>query len=211
MDTPALLGLALGLGLLGFIEPCTVGSHLLFVKYLAGKPSRLKLTQTAVFAVTRALFIGALGAGAALLGSAFFEVQRGFWLLLGASYIALGLAYLLGKQGGLVRSFGPKLNRLGRDGNAATLGVVFGLNVPACAAPLLAAVLGASLGAATVGSGFLIMALFGLALSAPLLVLVVWGRARKWLDTLASWSQRLPLWTGLLFVGLGIWSISWAL
>ena len=188
-----------------------MGSHLLFVKYLEEKSGRAKLTQTAIFAVTRALFIGALGAAAAFLGTAFFDLQRGFWLLLGASYITLGLAYLLGKQDGLVRSLGLNLRRVGQDRDAAALGVMFGLNIPACAAPLLAAVLGASLGAATVGSGFLIMALFGLALSAPLLVLVFWGRAQRWLDTLASLSQKLPFWTGALFVGLGIWSISWAL
>lgn len=211
MDTLSLSVLALGLGLLGFIEPCTVGSHLLFVKYLEDKTGRTKLAQTAVFAVTRALFIGMLGAAAALLGNVFFSLQTGFWLLLGTSYIALGLVYLFGKQGILVRSLGPNLNRLQKGQGAPVLGVVFGLNVPACAAPLLGALLGASLGAATVGSGFLIMALFGLALSAPLLLLIFWGRARRWLDALASWSQKLPFWTGVLFIGLGVWSISWAL
>lgn len=203
--------LALGLGLLGFIEPCTVGSHLLFVKYLEDKAGRTKLAQTAVFAATRALFIGALGAAAALLGTVFFNLQTGFWLLLGAGYIALGLIYLFGKQGRLVRRIGPSLNRFNQPQGAAVLGVAFGLNIPACAAPLLGALLGASLGMGTVGSGFLIMALFGLALSAPLLVLVFWGRARRWLDALAALSQKLPFWTGVLFIGLGVWSISWAL
>ena len=173
MDTLSLATLAVGLGLFGFIEPCTVGSHLLFVKYLEDKSGRAKLAQTMVFAVTRAIFIGALGATAAFLGTAFFNLQKGFWLLLGASYIALGLLYLLGKQGRLVRSFGPKLRHLRQDRGAAALGVIFGLNVPACAAPLMGALLGASLGAATVSSGFLIMALFGLALSAPLLPLIL--------------------------------------
>lgn len=83
MDTLSLATLALGLGLFGFIEPCTVGSHLLFVKYLEDKSGRAKLAQTVVFAVTRAIFIGALGATAAFLGTAFFNLQKGFWLLLG--------------------------------------------------------------------------------------------------------------------------------
>lgn len=163
-----------GLGLLGFIEPCTVGSSLLFVKYLEGKEAAAKLLEVTVFAATRAVFIGALGALAALIGSAFLDVQRWLWVLLGAVYVALG--------------------------------VVFGRNIPACAAPLLAAVLAASLGTATVARGFWTMAVFGLALSLPRVVAVFWSRARGWLDRLAALSNRIPSWTGVVFI-LGGWSI----
>lgn len=51
----------LGLGLLGFIEPCSIGSSLLFVKAVEGNPPAIKLVQVGVFALTRALFIGLLG------------------------------------------------------------------------------------------------------------------------------------------------------
>lgn len=114
-----LLVLPLGLGLLGFIEPCTVGSSLLFVKYLEGKQPAEKLLETGVFAITRAVFIGALGAMAALIGSAFLD----------------------------------------------------------------------------------------LALSFPLVAVVFWGRARAALDRMAQAAERLPFWTGVVFVVLGIWSV----
>lgn len=126
MDLWALIVLPLGLGLLGFVEPCTVGSSLLFVKYLEGKETAAKLLETGVFAVTRAVFNGALGGAAALVGSAFLDVQRGFWVLLGAAYILLGLVYLAGQH---------------------------------------------------------------------------------WLDRLAGLSSRMPFWTGVVFVVLGLWSI----
>lgn len=58
----------LGLGLLGFVEPCTVGSSLIFVKYLQNKSAAAVGIETVVFTVTRALLIGALGAIAALAG-----------------------------------------------------------------------------------------------------------------------------------------------
>lgn len=204
MDVWTLLVLPLGLGLLGFIEPCTVGSSLLFVKYLEGKEAAAKLLETGIFAATRALFIGAL---AALVGSAFLDAQRWFWVLLGSAYVALGVVYLLGKHWKLMRVLGPKLNRVRTPRGAAALGVVFGLNIPACAAPLLAAVFAASFGTATVAQGFWMMAIFGLALSLPLVVAVFSARARAWLDRIAALAQRVPFWTGVVFVVLGAWSV----
>lgn len=207
MDLWALLVLPLGLGLVGFIEPCTVGSSLLFVKYLEGKEAAAKLLETVVFTATRAIFIGTLGAGAAFIGTALLDVQRWFWILLGSAYVVLGGIYLAGKHYSVMRRFGPALRRARTVRSAAALGVVFGLNIPACAAPLLAAILAASLGTASVAQGFVVMAVFGFALSLPLLVAVFWGRARGWLDDVAALSSRVPFWTGIVFVLLGAWSM----
>lgn len=207
MDIWALLVLPLGLGLVGFVEPCTVGSSLLFVKYLEGKEVAAKVVETGVFAATRALFIGALGAAAALVGTSFLDVQRWFWVVLGGAYIVLGVIYLAGRQGKLMRVLGPRLTRTRTTKGAAALGVLFGLNIPACAAPLLAAVFAASLGTASIAQGFWVMAVFGLALSLPLVVAVFWGRARGWLDRVAALSNRIPFWTGVVFVVLGVWSV----
>ncbi len=204
---PTLLAVAFGLGLLGFIEPCTIGSHLVFVKYLEGKNRGEQLAQTATFALTRALFIGLLGALMAFVGATFLDLQRGFWFVLGASYIALGVVYLLGKQGGISRTLGPRFTGKGTKHGALALGFVLGFNIPACAAPLLAALLGATLGTATVTLGFLALALFGLALSLPLVVAVFWEPARSFLSRLATRLSNVPRWTGLLFIVLGGWSI----
>ncbi|MBA2563891.1 MAG: sulfite exporter TauE/SafE family protein [Gemmatimonadetes bacterium] len=197
----------LGLGVLGFVEPCTVGSSLLFVKYLEGKERSAKMLETAVFTLTRALFIGGLGAVAAFVGSTFLSVQRWFWVLLGTVYVALGVLYVARKHGRFMRTLGPRLGRGRRARSAAVLGVVFGLNIPACATPLLTALMAANLGAGTISRGFLVMAIFGLALSLPLLGVVFWGRARGWLDRLAAFAERAPLVTGAVFILLGAWSI----
>lgn len=210
MEPLSLVGTALALGMLGFIEPCTVGSHLLFVKHLEDRTGRSKVAQTVVFTLTRALVIGGLGAVAALVGERFLGLQRGFWLLLGSLYLLLGITYLLGRQGVLLRTLGVQVRRSDASQESALLGVLFGLNVPACAAPLLAAVLGASVGSASVGLGFGTLALFGLALSAPLLLAVLWGDARQWLERFANLSERMPFWTGVVFVALGVWTIAWA-
>lgn len=62
--------LPIGLGLFGFIEPCTIGSTLVFVKVMEGRPAAVKLWQVGVFTATRALFIGALDRLAGLSGRA---------------------------------------------------------------------------------------------------------------------------------------------
>ena len=80
-----------GLGLVGFVEPCSIGSSLIFVKYLEGKSGAAKVAETALFALVRATFIGLLGVLAALLGALFFDLQRGAWLLLGGLYFVLRL------------------------------------------------------------------------------------------------------------------------
>ena len=93
----AFLIFPLALGLLGFVEPCSIGSSLLFLKSVEGNPAAVKVMQAAVFAATRALFIGALGAAAAMVGGAFIGFQRLGYVVLGALYVAIGILYLTGR------------------------------------------------------------------------------------------------------------------
>jgi cytochrome c-type biogenesis protein len=206
-----LLILPLGLGLFGFIEPCSIGSSLIFIKYLEGRQDTRKLVETAIFAATRALFIGSLGVAAVLVGSAFVGFQRGAWIVLGTVYGAIGVLYLTGRAGFLMRSLGPRLAGLNGTGGSIGLGVIFGLNIPACAAPLLLVLLGfAATGGASGSallSGFVSLAVFGLALSLPLVAAVAFEPARRMLDRLAGLSARMPFWAGVLLIFLGLWSI----
>ncbi len=98
---------------------------------------------------------------------------------------------------------------------SAGLGVLFGLNIPACAAPLLAALLAAAAATgasgATVTAGFTSLAVFGFALSAPLVAAVFSARARRLLDWLAHQAARFPKWTGAILIALGTWSIVFGL
>ena len=201
--------LPIGLGLFGFVEPCSIGSTLLFIKLMEGKSAAVKVGQVATFAFTRAIFIGLLGAAAALIGAVFLGLQKAAWLVLGLVYLAIGILYLTGHIAWLMRSIGPRLARLGDLRASALLGTLFGLNIPACAAPLLLALLAASASGAMAGGvagGFVSLALFGLALSLPLVVAVLFARARRALDWLAGLTARAPRWTGLALIALGLWS-----
>lgn len=208
-----LVAIPAGLGLIGFVEPCSIGSSLVFVKYLEGKGASVKLRETVLFAVTRAVFIGLLGVFAVIIGSVFLDLQRNAWLLLGAVYVAMGLLLASGYAHTLMVTIGPGLKRLNGRSGAAGLGLLFGLNIPACAAPLLFALLaGAAASAgASVLTGFVALAVFGFALSLPLVAVVLIPAARGLLDRFAALSGRYPIVAGLVLVSLGAWSIGFAL
>jgi cytochrome c-type biogenesis protein len=48
-------------------------------------------------------------------------------------------------------------------------------------------------------------------LSLPLVLAVLFEPARRGLDWMAGLSTRLPLWTGLVLIALGLWSIGFGL
>jgi len=204
-----------GLGLFGFIEPCSIGSSLLFIKYLEDAGAAEKIRQTALFAATRAVFIGLLGVAAVAVGGGFVAFQKTAWIVLGVLYALLGVLLVAGRAGALMVAIGPGIARLSGLRGSAGLGVLFGLNIPACAAPLLAALLAAAAATgasgATVAAGFTALAVFGFALSAPLVAAVFSARARRLLDWLAHQAGRFPKWTGVILIALGAWSIYFGL
>jgi cytochrome c-type biogenesis protein len=195
---PAAVLLPLGLGLIGFLEPCTIGSTLLFVKAMEGRPAAVKLAQLGVFVLARALLIGLLGATAVLVGSAFIGFQKAMWVGLGALYAALGVLLVAGRGASVARALGPSLARLGEVRGSAALGALFGLNIPACAAPLLFALLGVAAAGGVSGATLA---------QAPLALAVLVPSARRALDRLAGLSRRVPRWSGIVLIALGAWSV----
>jgi len=122
--------------------------------------------------------------------------------------------YLTGHVRWLMHTVGPRLSRLGDVRSSVALGLLFGLNIPACAGPLLVALLAATASGATPGGvagGFISLSLFGLALSLPLIAAVLFAPARRALDWIAGLSGRMPRCTGLLMIALGVGTIWYGL
>ena len=203
--------LPIGLGLFGFVEPCAIGAALLFIKTMEGAPAPTKVAQVLAFTVSRAVFTGLLGAIAVVIGSLFLGLQKAVWLAAGLLYAGIGVLYLTGRIAPLMRSIGPRLAALSSPRGSIALGAALGLVIPACAAPLLLALLAAAAAGGASGTniaqGFASLALFGFALSLPLVAAVLFAPARRALDWLAALSRRIPVWTGILFVALGLFSI----
>ena len=195
--------LAIGLGLLGFIEPCSVGANGLFLGYLREKDRNTRLRETLKFASARSVVLGLFGLGVAFLGGFVFTVQRGFWLFLGLLYLALGLAVILNARfrWGLFGhiSLGRLLPR--HKDRSLGLGLLFGLNLPACSYPLVLALLGQSAvsGAAW---GFTALFVFGLALSLPLIPLALSERTAKLFGRLTRFSGATPYVIGIVLLAI---------
>lgn len=210
-ELSSLILLPIGLGLFGFVEPCAIGATLLFIKTTEGQSAGTKVAQVLAFTVSRALFTGLLGALAVLIGALFLGLQKAIWLLVGLLYAGIGVLYLTGRTAPLMRAIGPRLAALASPRGSLALGAALGLVIPACAAPLLLALLAAAAAGgasgATFAQGFASLALFGFALSLPLVVAALFEPARRALDWVAALSRRIPFWTGLLFIALGLFSI----
>ena len=135
--------LPIGLGLLGFLEPCSLGANLLFLNLLSKAEAGRRVRGVLEFTATRVLFLGILGAIGALAAQPLARAQAGYSLILGGLYIGLGLASLAGAwKWALPAAIDPGQLLARWAGRAAPLGVIFGLTAPACAAPLYLALAG---------------------------------------------------------------------
>lgn len=207
MDTLSIVLLPIGLGLLGFVEPCSLGANILFLNLLAKADAGRRVGEALVFTATRSLFLGVLGALGALAAAPLARAQAGYSLILGIVYSGLGLVALAGLWKWSVPPALDPGHLLARwAGRAAPLGVIFGLTAPACAAPLFLALVGqASPGGAA--RGLVTLGLFGLALSAPLVAIAASTRADALLRRAQAWAGRVPAAAGMVLIALGILSI----
>lgn len=202
-----LILLPIGLGLLGFIEPCTIGGHLLFLDTQKTRSRFDKINAVVVFVTARSLITGLFGAVISYVGQKLIGVQTGIWLIFGTIYLIVGLAFLSGKAG-LVKkrlNFTPQTWK--RAKNPVILGLAFGLNIPACAAPIIFGLLGLAATTGTVLTGFFMMALFGLSLSLPLVIFAVFPKLSVRLENFGEKLKHMRWSMGIIFVVLGLWSI----
>ncbi len=203
----ALILLPIGLGLLGFVEPCTIGGHLLFLDTQKNRSRAEKIKAVAIFVTARVLVTGLIGAIVSYVGQKLIGVQTGIWLVFGIIYLIVGLAFLLGRAGLIKKRISIAPDTWKRASNPVVLGLAFGLNIPACAAPIVFGLLGLAATTGTVVSGFLMMALFGISLSLPLVIFAIYPRLAGWLEKIGDKMIRMRWTIGIVFVALGIWSI----
>ncbi len=201
------VGVPLGFGLIGFVEPCSMGASFVFLAYLRDRPAAERVRHALTFVLIRSLFLGLLGGGVAWAGESIAKGSYLYSAVLGGFYILLGLA-ALGVHFGLLRF--PAGDLRGwiekKSGLALPMGILFGLSAPICAAPLFLALLGQA-GVAGMGKGFLSLGLFGLALSAPFLLLAFSKRASDLLSRVGRHAPRMTLLAGVVLILLGLWSV----
>ncbi|ONH86440.1 hypothetical protein TH47_14420 [Thalassospira sp. MCCC 1A02803] len=210
MVTPDLFnltGLAFGLGLLGFIEPCTIGAHMLFLNSQCDRPMRRRIGALSAFMLARLLVMGGFGGVTVMLGQRMIGVQTNVWLVFGGIYMVIGIVFLSGAGRRLLQRI-----RIAPDGwrvtrNPWVQGIAFGLNIPACAAPILFGLMGAATATGSAAMGFVLMTVFALSLSLPLVPFSVVPRFASFLVGLTDWMRARRWLTGFVFIALGLWSI----
>lgn len=211
LSLQALIYLPIGLGLLGFIEPCTIGGHLLFLDTQKDRNAAEKTRAVIVFIIVRSLTAGAFGAIIAFIGQKLIGVQTGIWLVFGIIYLLIGLAFIFGRAGLIKKRIQLAPAAWKKARNPVVLGIAFGLNIPACASPILFGLLGLAATTGTVLTGFWMMFLFGLFLSAPLAIFALMPKLANSLDGFANWLKGARGLIGAVFVLLGLWSIYFGL
>ena len=205
--TAATVALSFGLGLLGFVEPCTIGTHLLFLGAQRTRATQQRLAAVAIFLTARIVVMGGFGGLIVVVGQRLIGVQTGAWLVFGAIYLLLGLGFLFGWERALRHRIGLAPEQWKTASNPLFQGLAFGLNIPACAAPILFGLIGSAVASGSASTGFLMMSVFAVGLSLPLLPLSAVPRLAALLDRLADWLRPRRWLFGAIFFALGIWSI----
>lgn len=168
------------LGLVGAITPCALGINALFLGYLMDKDRRTRLWQGTQFTLVRAglltllgLLFGWLGQTAAGFIFAYQKIIAVGLILLGVLFIVSGYRPLPLPELGLARRFGRG------PGGALTLGLLFGLDIPACTGALVLALLARTVLMGNYVAGAISLFVFGVAMSLPALGVALFEGANR--------------------------------
>jgi cytochrome c-type biogenesis protein len=202
-----LLLTALATGLGGSFTPCTLGVNLVFLKYITGKSRQRRLWEWSLFALSRATFLTGLGLTIGLVGQLVQNFVWWFQLLISGGIVVLGVVFIVSRYRPLpvpALSFSGGYTRAG-NASAVGLGMFFGLNISACLAPLVLALLGQTVLVGNWLAGAVALFLFGIVLSVPILAATASERAHGWIIRAANrYRSAFYLVTGGLLIVLGL-------
>ena len=203
-------------GAISFSSPCCVPLVPSYLSFVSGLPiSDLESEQARRVTVRAALLFVAgftvvftiLGASSALVGAALIRNLPVITRVAGVFVIVLGLATIgVLRIPALSRERRVDLGRLARGPRSAfPVGMAFAFGWVPCIGPVLATLLTLAAATETVAWGAFLLALYGLGLGIPFVLLAVgFHRLRGSLDWLRRNSRRIEIVGGMLLVGVGI-------
>jgi len=202
MSITTLVFIPLIFGLIGFIEPCSLGMNIIFLSYVNKFSKKKRLAETVLFVLVRGFILAIIGLLAAFIGSRFISVQSSLFIVLGIIYILMGIFSIINKYHPLIGEINMAKYVKGRS--ALSLGVLFGLVIPACAIPLVIALIGVSAVIGNIFQGFISLFIFGVTLSAPLIFIATSEKSNAIIQRLQRKIQGIKWLTGIILIAVGI-------
>lgn len=207
-----------GAGLLTLLTPCVLPLVPIYLALLAGhaggegRSGRLGLLlSTVVFSAGLVSVFVALGLSATALGTLLTEHRTELVLVGGLIVFLFGLKFLgvlrIGWLEREKRIDDSRLRTRFRLVNALVMGLVFGLGWTPCVGPILGSVLTYTASStADPLRGALLLGVYGLGFTLPLLVLALFAdAARALVRRVSSWLPRLEKLSGALMAGAGLY------
>lgn len=197
-------------GVAALLSPCAAMLLPAFFAYAFGRSTATLLGRTALFYLGLLLTLVPLGLAAGALGALLTTNRSTMAVIGGAVLIVFGVLQALGVPLPI-----PGLRAAGRDPRGALgvilLGMTYGL-AGACTGPLLGAVLTMAAVGGGPGYGAVLLAIFGLGMVVPLVILAsVWDRVaalRRWRPRPLRLGPLTTSWpgivSGVLFVFVGV-------
>ncbi len=212
MSLVELLLIPMLFGLVGFIEPCSLGANMIFLNKVKEYAATRRVREVLLFTFTRGLFLASVGLTAAFLGQQFITIQTNLFLVLGGIYVLLGILAIVSMYHPLLKELNLS-ERIERT-NPAMLGVAFGLVIPACAIAFVLALIGKAAVVGSLWQGFISLFVFGVFLSSPLLPLTFSERSNNIVRSIYRKTTKIRWLAGavLILVGLltTLTSVWWA-
>lgn len=181
------------LGIVGAFTPCALGVNAVFLGTVLGKSRAHRLREWAIFAMARAGLLTLLGLAFGLLGQAVQDFAWRFQMAVDIALIVLGVLFIVHSLRPLPL---PGFSLVGKrvptsNWGVAGLGALFGLDVSACIGPFVLALLARTVLVGNWWSGALVLFIFGVSLSLPLLAAVLTERTAHWLVDVARQRRLL--------------------
>ena len=203
MNIYGLIVTPLVFGLIGFIEPCSLGINLIFLDRIKDYNRAKRISETVIFSSVRGFFLALVGLSAAFIGSKIATLQSSFFWGLGGVYIFLGVLAIMNMYKPIFK-YEINISKYIPNRGSIALGLVFGLIIPACAIPLVLALMGKSMVLGNFLQGFISLLLFGIALSSPLLFISYFEQSTKIIKSISEKARQVPWLAGAVLIGVGL-------
>ncbi len=203
MNIHSVILIPLLFGLIGFVEPCSIGINIIFLNRIHSFKRAKRISETLIFTLVRGTFLALAGLSAAFIGSKIITIQSSFFLILGGVYILLGALTIMNMYRPIF-THEINLSTYLKHQESITLGVVFGLIIPACAISFVLALIGKSILTGDILEGFVSLFVFGVVLSFPLVVITCFDQSNEIISKISKKARQIPWLAGAVLIGVGL-------